>query len=164
MQADTNPPAVLPPPPQEPVVSPAELKQQRQIMLVLAGLLTVFIVFILASVYFLLQPSTDTEKIRDVFIIFLALLSMIMMLILIILIYQLSVLINLLQNEIKPIISSTNETVSTLRGTATFLSENVTEPVIKLNEYLAGFTQFFSLFRATPKRRKTTQKTYDQGE
>lgn len=164
MQEVTKPPAALPPPPQEPEVSTQELKQQQQIMVVLVGLLVVFIVFTLASVYFLLQPTTDTEKIRDVFIIFLALLSMILMLILIVLIYQLSVLINLLQNEIKPIITSTNETVSTLRGTATFLSENVTEPVIKLNEYFAGFSQFFSLFRGSSKRVKATKKTNNQGE
>lgn len=164
MQDIPNQPAELPPPPQEADVSPEEQKQQRQVMLVLIGLLVVFIVFTIASVYFLLLPTTDTEKIRDVFIIFLALLSMVMMLILVVLIYQLSVLINLLQNEIKPIISSTNETVSTLRGTANFLSENLTEPVIKLNEYVAGFSQFFTLFRTTPKRGKAPKKSNNQGE
>jgi len=63
-------------------------------------------------------------------------------------------LINLLQNEIKPILDSTNETVSNLRGTTVFLSDNLVGPVIKLNEYLAGITQFIQvigLMRKPPK-------------
>jgi amino acid permease len=66
-----------------------------------------------------------------------ALESFIIGLALIILIVQLATLINLLQNEIKPILNSTSETVNTLRGTATFLSDNLAEPVIKLNETVA---------------------------
>jgi hypothetical protein len=60
---------------------------------------------------------------------------------------QLATLINLLQNEVKPIIQSTNDTVNTLRGTVAFISDNVTEPIIKLNVYLAGIKQFFDLMR-----------------
>lgn len=152
------------PPPEQPTTSPEDLKRQRQITLVLGGILVVFIVFTLVSVYFLLQPTTNTEKISDVFIIFLALESMILLLVMVILIFQLSVLINLLQNEIKPILDSTNETVSTLRGTATFLSENLSEPVIKLNEYFAGITQLYSLLRIASKPKKTQKKTNNQGE
>ena len=66
-----------------------------------------------------------------------ALESFIIGLALIILIVQLATLINLLQNEIKPILNSTSETVNTLRGTATFISDNLAEPVIKLNETVA---------------------------
>ena len=58
-----------------------------------------------------------------------------------VLVIQVANLINLLQNEIKPILDSTNETVSTLRGTTEFLSDNVVEPVIKMNEYFAGLQQ-----------------------
>ena len=63
-------------------------------------------------------------------------------------------LINLLQNEIKPILYSTNETVSTLRGTAAFLSDNLAEPVIKLNEYLAGFMQALAVLGLVRKNKK----------
>jgi amino acid permease len=65
---------------------------------------------------------------------------------LVVLIIQLASLINLLQNEVKPILKSTNETVNTLRGTTEFLSENLVEPVIKLNSYLAGLKKLFDLF------------------
>ena len=95
---------------------------------------------------FVLTSDTETTaKIRDVFIIFMALESLVVGVALIILMVQLATLINLLQNELKPMINSTNETVNTLRGTVVFLSENVTEPVIKLNSFLAGSKTFFDI-------------------
>jgi len=54
-------------------------------------------------------------------------------------------LINLLRNEVRPILHATNETVNTLRGTAEFLGESVVEPVIKLNGYLAGISRVIEL-------------------
>ena len=92
------------------------------------------------------QDAQTTGQIRDVFIIFFALESLIIGAALIVLVVQLAVLINLLQNEIKPIIDSTNETVHTIKGTAVFLSDNMVQPVIKLNEYLAGLKKVADIF------------------
>ena len=64
---------------------------------------------------------------------------------LVILIIQIASLMNLLQNEIKPIMDATNETVNTLRGTTAFLSENMVEPVVKLNASLAGLQRLLAL-------------------
>ncbi len=139
----------------------AEIRRQRQIMVVVVVLAVVLIGLIITAVYFLLQPSTDTAKIRDVFIIFMALESIILMLAMVIMIFQMSILINLLQNEVKPILESTNETVSTLRGTTKFVSDNVAEPLIKLNEYLAGLQQLFHLtgmFKPGRQRKSTKNK------
>jgi hypothetical protein len=97
------------------------------------------------AIYFLLQPTTPTDKIRDVFIIIVALESLVIGIALIVLIVQLASLINLLQNEVKPILTATSETVNTLRCTAEFLGENVVEPVIKLNGYLAGMSRMLEL-------------------
>jgi len=105
------------------------------------------IALLVGGIVALSLPGTDTGRIRDIFIIFMALESLVIGLALIILIVQLATLINLLQNEIKPILNSTNETVNTLRGTATFLSDNMVEPVIKLNEYLAGIKKLIDLVR-----------------
>lgn len=98
-----------------------------------------------AAIYFLLQPATPTEKIRDIFIIVVALESLVIGAALVILIIQMASLINLLQNEVRPILKATNETVNNLRGTAEFLGENVVEPVIKLNGYLAGLNRMLEL-------------------
>lgn len=103
---------------------------------------------VIAAAYFLITQDTQTvAQIRDIFIIFMALEALVIGVALIILITQLAILINLLQNELKPIIYSTNETVSTLRGTVVFLSDNLTEPVIKLNQYLAGIKRLLEILR-----------------
>jgi hypothetical protein len=107
----------------------------------------VIILLIVAAVLLLRADNDTTGRVRDVFIIFMALESLVIGVALIVLIVQLATLINLLQNELKPIIQSTNETVNTLKGTVSFLSENLTEPIIKLNSYLAGFKTFFDLMR-----------------
>jgi hypothetical protein len=102
---------------------------------------------LVAAVIYLLQPGTPTDRIRDIFLIFLALESIVIGAALIVVIVQLATLVNLLQNEVRPILHATNETVNTLRGTAEFLGESVVEPVIKLNGYLAGMQRVLELMR-----------------
>lgn len=127
--------------------TPEELRQQRGAIIGMVIGIIILLAIIIGSVIFLMQPTTDTARFRDVFIIFMALESIVIGLALIILIIQIAKLINLLQNEIKPIIDSTNETVSTLRGTTQFLSNNLIEPVLKLNEYLAGLQHLFRFIK-----------------
>ncbi|MBK8420811.1 hypothetical protein [Candidatus Villigracilis saccharophilus] len=141
-QQPTTPP---PPTPEElAAIREAERKQKTITATVIAGIV-VFLALLGAAIYFLLQPATPTDKIRDIFIIVVALESLVIGVALIVLVVQLASLINLLQNEVRPILQATNETVNTLRGTAEFLGENVVEPVIKLNGYLAGLTRMLEL-------------------
>ena len=119
---------------------------QRKLATIAIVFVLVILGGIIAAVAGLLNPSTPTERIRDIFIIFMAFESLVIGAALVILILQISTLINLLQNEIKPILDATNETVHTLRGTTAFLSENMAEPVIKLNASLAGLQRIFEIF------------------
>jgi ABC-type dipeptide/oligopeptide/nickel transport system permease component len=120
-------------------------RRQRTIVITAVVVLVVLIAGIVAAIIGLLQPNTPTDKIRDIFIIFMALESLLIGVALIVLIIQFASLINLLQNEVRPILDATNETVNHLRGTAEFLGENVVEPVIKLNGYLAGMQRMLEL-------------------
>jgi hypothetical protein len=120
--------------------------RQRTIVIVAVVLLIVLVAGIVAAVIGLLQPNTPTERIRDIFIIFMALESLLIGAALVVLIVQFASLINLLQNEIRPILDATNETVNHLRGTTEFLGENVVEPVIKLSSYVAGMQRMLELF------------------
>jgi hypothetical protein len=132
--------------------SPEELaaksEQEIQMKRTMIGV-TIGAILILAllgvAIYFLLQPEAPTDKIRDVFIIVVALESLVIGVALIVLVVQLASLINLLQNEVRPILKATTDTVNNLRGTAEFLGENVVEPVIKLNGYLAGLYRMLEL-------------------
>lgn len=109
------------------------------------------IALVVVAVWFLLQDGTPTDRIRDIFLIFMALESLVIGVALIVLIVQLASLINLLQNEVRPILRATSETVNNLRGTAEFLGENVVEPVIKLNGYLAGMQRVLEFMRPKQK-------------
>lgn len=125
--------------------TPEQEQKTRRIMIaVIAGVVILLLLLVLAIIY-LLQPATPTDRIRDVFIIIVAFETLLIGVALIILIIQLASLINLLQNEVRPILNATSETVNTLRGTAEFLGENMVEPVIKLNGYLAGMSRVIEL-------------------
>lgn len=146
----------------EPVIAeqhptrPADSGQgsSRKVVIGIAIAVVLVLALLIGAVILLVQPTTDTARVRDIFIIFMALESLLLGLTLVILIIQLARLINLLQNEIKPILESTNETVSNLRGTTSFLSDNLVGPVIKLNEYLAGLSQALKLVSLTRKKPK----------
>lgn len=148
---DATPETSLPSP-EKPPVNPAREAEQRRTFIIISIVGIVLLALIVASIVFLLRTDINTTgKIRDIFIIFMALESLVIGVALIILVIQLATLINLLQNEVKPILNSTNETVNTLRGTVTFLSDNLAGPVITLNEYLAGIKRLIDLVRP-PKR------------
>jgi hypothetical protein len=133
-----------PTPEQTPTPQDAERRQSNIVALIIVGI--AFLVILLGLViYYLMLPTTPTDQIRDVFIIIVALESLVIGVALVVLIVQLASLINLLQNEVRPILTATNETVNNLRGTAEFLGENVVEPVIKLNGYLAGMNRVIEL-------------------
>lgn len=143
----------LPEPSSTPDVGQATSGQSSKAPIALIIVAIVVILLLIAAAVLLLRSdNATTGRVRDVFIIFMALESLVIGVALIVLIVQLATLINLLQNEIKPIIRSTNDTVNTLKGTVAFISQNVTQPVIQLNAYLAGIKQFFDLMR--PKRSK----------
>lgn len=132
--------------PQLPPAPTPDTSRRRLVGIIIAAVVLVGLL-IFGLVMLLSADAATTSEIRDVFIIFMALESLVLGVALVILIVQLATLINLIQNDLKPILKSTNETVSTLRGTATFISNNITEPVIKLNEYLAGIKKLLDILR-----------------
>jgi hypothetical protein len=118
--------------------------RKAQVIIIIVAI--VVVACIVASLVFLLTAPADvTAQIRDVFIIVMAFESLLVGLVLTILMVQMAKLTNLMQNELKPILLSLNETINTLKGTSTFLSDNLAEPLIKLNSYLAGLGELLSL-------------------
>jgi hypothetical protein len=109
------------------------------IAVVLVGLIVTGIVFLTRA------GAEAASQVRDIFIIFLALESFVIGAVLVILVIQITTLVNLVQNEIKPILKSTTDTINTLKGTTQFLSQNLVDPVIKVNSYTAGIRRLFDL-------------------
>ena len=129
----------------EEIAQKAVLRKQRWIIAGIIAGLVILIGLAAWGIFALTQNPAVAANVRDIFIIAMAFMLLVVGIALVILMIQLATLINLLQNEVRPILQSTSETVNTLRGTTEFLSENLVEPVIKLNSYLAGLRKFFDL-------------------
>ena len=83
----------------------------------------------------------NLSSVRDLSIIILALESVVVGVLLGILIVQVTRLVRLLRDEVMPILLSTQETLGTIRGTTTFVSDHVVQPVVKVSSYTAGVRQ-----------------------
>jgi len=77
--------------------------------------------------------------VRDAAIILLALESLVIGVLLSVLLWQLRNLSRMLEQEVKPLLDSVNETVGTVKGTSTFLSDTVVSPVVEAISTVAGF-------------------------
>jgi hypothetical protein len=109
-----------------------------------------------AVFYGLASHPMFTAVLRDISIIVLALVTMITSILLAVLLFQLQSLIVLLRDEVQPILQSINETTGTVRGTTTFVSDAVVNPVIEVAGYVAGVrTTISTLFRG-PRRESTS--------
>lgn len=130
-------------PPEDNIEAAPARKSKTWLFILIA---VVIVAIVVAGIVLLAGQGPDTtSQVRDIFIILMALLSLVIGVALIILIIQLAALINLLQNEIKPILKSTSDTVNTLKGTTSFLSDNLASPVIKINSSVAGLRRLIDL-------------------
>lgn len=102
--------------------------------LVLVLALAILVVLVILAV----RNPTPTQTFRDIAIIALAAESGLIGLALLVLIVQVARLTNMLEFEIKPILQNTADTVSTVRGTATFMSEHMVSPIIKASGIASG--------------------------
>jgi hypothetical protein len=89
-----------------------------------------------------------SATIRDIAIIIIAMQTIVIGVLLGVLIWQIWRLVSLIQREIKPIITDTQETLNTVRGTATFVSNNVVDPVVKGSSTLVRYRRTFQSLTA----------------
>lgn len=123
-----------------------ENKSSKSITVFLVILSVILIGGIAAGIYFLANASPETTgQVRDIFIIVLALESLLIGIALIILVLQLAFFANLIQNEVRPILESTRETVGTVKGTSKFISKRAVAPIIAVTSLLAGARKAFDI-------------------
>ncbi len=79
--------------------------------------------------------------VRDLAIILLAVESLVVGVLLIVLIWEVRNLARLLREEIKPILDSADETVRTVRGTTTFVSETFVTPMVRVSSFASGLAR-----------------------
>src|SRR5262245_22277923 len=138
-----------PPQASQPTTPPTLVKEDEGLTegqkraLIIGGVVVGLLVLALAigAAIMLVNNPAQAASVRDVFIIFMAIESMLIGLALLVLIVQFAVWTNMLKQEINPILECTNETVNAVRGTTLFVSENLVEPIMKLNGYIAGLVR-----------------------
>ncbi|PJF25461.1 MAG: hypothetical protein CUN53_12675 [Phototrophicales bacterium] len=142
----TNVPQLMP---------PSEAKSQqssgwslRRILFVSVGsffalLILLFLLALLIATASDVEGAADVVRlVRDMVIIFLALEGALIILSLAVLILQIARLIAMIQTEIKPILENTQETVRTAKGTVEFMSENITQPMIRAGGFMTALVVF----------------------
>lgn len=130
-------------------VEEAPTPSARERLLLFGGiaLAVLLLAAAIGAAVLLVSNPEQTETLRDVFIIFMALEFLVIGLALIVLIVQLARLTALIQNEVQPILESTEDTVKTLRGTTSFLSKNLVEPVVRVNSSVSALRRALDMFR-----------------
>lgn len=136
-----------PPPAQQPEIIPRAYVIIGVIVAVVAVVLLVLGVVWLAT-----TQGAKMEALRDMMIIVLALESCLFGIVLMLLLLMIIRLVNMLEFEIKPILEKTNETLGTVRGTTTFVSDHVVKPVSRVSGYVAGFRSGVRTLFGDPRR------------
>lgn len=111
-----------------------QVSKRTQVMII--GGAVLFLVLLIAAIVLMAMNEEATQVIRDIAIVFVAVETFLIGLAILLLIFQIQTLIQVLRDEVQPLLRSVNDTASTVRGTTAFVSQNVVSPFIKV----AGFT------------------------
>lgn len=80
----------------------------------------------------------DLGVVRDIAIVVLALESIVIGVVLVLMLWQVRSLTKLVQEQIKPVLDSMRETVGTVKGTTSLVSETIVTPAVKIGGFFAG--------------------------
>ena len=123
-------------PPTEAQLAADKAAKRTRTMIIVGAI--VFLVLLIAAVVLMALNEKATSIIRDIAIVFVAVETFVIGLAAILLIFQIQMLIQVLRDEIQPLLQSVNDTASTVRGTTDFVSHNVVSPIIQLAGFTAG--------------------------
>ncbi|MBE2185135.1 MAG: hypothetical protein IAE89_17015 [Anaerolineae bacterium] len=120
----------------------------KRVIIIAAGALLgvvvlLFVITLLLAANNIEQTEQMIRLLRDLMIIFLALEGILVILALAILIIQIAQLVNIIQNEVQPILENTQEAVETANVTARFVSKNVAGPMVAFSGFFAGLSSLF---------------------
>jgi len=88
------------------------------------------------------------QMVRDVAIVILALESIVVGIVLVLLLWQIRNLTRLLQDEIKPMLDSARQTIGTVKGTTSLVSETIISPAVKISGLAAGIRRTLEVLLA----------------
>ncbi|QLQ06968.1 MAG: hypothetical protein HZY76_13585 [Anaerolineae bacterium] len=103
--------------------------KKQKIWLTIGVILAVILITL--AIYFLFRHPVFTATLRDILIIVLTFEVLVIGCLLAVLVYQIYLLSYFLYTEIGPVLAATQDTVGTVKGTATFVSGQVVNPAIR---------------------------------
>lgn len=142
-----------------PALETIEQEFERQPLIptyyIVAGAIALVVVGVGSTALLVYLANNYAETIivlRDIFIIALGLMSCVSGIVLMLLLIAIMRLVNMLEYELKPILLKTNETLGTIQGTTSFVSDNVVRPVTTASSYVAGLRRGISTLFGDPWR------------
>ncbi len=128
--------AIQPAAPENTTNQSADLKKK------IGWVIFILIALIAAAVYGMLKLTPETTAlIRDISIVAYVIETFVVLIALVVLVIQLAKLINITKTGVQPILKTTGETMNSVKGTVTFLSNNLIEPTIQVNAKVNGITR-----------------------
>jgi ABC-type spermidine/putrescine transport system permease subunit II len=126
---------------------PSESSDSRRTLALVAAvaLAVILLAAVIGLMVWLVGNPATAEALRDAVIVMIALESVITGVAVIVLVVQVARLTALLQNEVRPLLEASNETLRTVRGTTTFLSENMVRPVVRLSGAMSAVRRAIEL-------------------
>ncbi len=123
---------------------PTGSEAQKAVAIIGIVIALILIAIIAGAVLLALNAETTApgvKIVRDLLIISLTLEMIIIGAALTVLVVQIARFINLMNNEVQPLVETTRETLQTVRGTAAFMSKHLAEPVMQANSVLSGLAK-----------------------
>ena len=139
--SQTNPPT--PPASSTETKTPSKWTVQRIVFLsagVLGGIIAiVFVVGVLLAFSGELEVTAlRIQYIRNLFMIVLAFEGILIIGAIAVLIVQVTRLINMLKRDVKPVLTTAQETVQSAKGTVDFVGDNAIRPIIRTSAFMSG--------------------------
>lgn len=145
---NASPPGAVSAPPAPDSAPERRFPLKRVVLLAAGGLIGIIVLLFVITLLLAANNIEQTEQVirllRDLMIIFLALEGILIILALAVLILQIAQLVNVLQNEVKPILENTRDAAETANTTVQFVSKQVTGPLVAAGGFLAALSSLLS--------------------
>jgi hypothetical protein len=126
---------------------PSRWTIQRMVLIAAGGLGGIIVLLFVVGLAFALFSDVQVtapriQIVRDTLITILSLEFILIVGAFAVLVLQIVRLVILLQSEMKPVLTNTQEVVSNAKGTVEFVGNTVAEPVVRVGSFLAGASIF----------------------
>jgi hypothetical protein len=123
--------------------SRADQKKNRRKTFIGIGV-AVVLILIIASFVLMIQGGV-TGVVRDIIIIFLAIESVVLVGLMVALVIQMMLLVRMMRDEVRPLITSAQETINSARGTTQFVGRKIVTPTAAAAGNLAQVRRMFQV-------------------